>query len=164
MSRRYLNSLDFIWNKGFGKLDSNLIKETRYGTWRISWRWRQLSWRWRQLSWFIERSQPSRNNKSSSRPTPTQKGQIKDGKSVQYAIKDQLGNTKYVGSTNNPTRRASQHQQSGKMQQGDKLEIQSKAITKQQAERLEAGRLSGHRREHGKNPEGNRTNDGQYHK
>ena len=110
------------------------------------------------------RSNSSGHSKPSSRSAATPKGQIKRGKAVQYAIKGKTGETKYIGSTNNPTRRAAQHQQSGKMQPGDSLEVQSKPISRQQANRLAAGRLSGHRKTHGGNPERNHTNDGQYHK
>ena len=79
------------------------------------------------------RQQSSGNSKPSGRSTTAPKGQIKDGKAVQYAVKDKTGETKYIGSTNNPTRRAGQHQQSGKMQPGDSLEVQSKPISQQQA-------------------------------
>ncbi len=110
------------------------------------------------------RQQSSGHSKQSGRSATAPKGQIKGGKAVQYAIKGKTGETKYIGSTNNPTRRAAQHQQSGKMQPGESLEIQIKPISREQANRLEAGRMSGHRKAHGGNPERNHTNDGQYHK
>ena len=88
---------------------------------------------------------------------------VKGGKVVQYAIKGKSGETKYVGTTDNPTRRASQHQQSGKMQLGDRLEVQSRPLPRNKAENLERGRLKGHRQAQGRNPQHNTTNDGQYH-
>ena len=110
------------------------------------------------------RPQSSGRGRPAGHSKAAPKGQIKDGKAVQYAIKGKTGETKYIGSTNNPTRRAAQHQQSGKMKRGDRLEVQSKPVSRQQANSLEAGRLSGHRKAHGGNPERNHTNDGQYHK
>lgn len=101
-------------------------------------------------------------SRSGGRPQ-SRKGQIKGGKAVQYAIKGEDGQTKYLGSTNNPTRRASEHQKSGKMRPGDNLEVQSRAISRRKAEQLESGRLKGHRRTAGSNPQHNTTNDGQYH-
>ena len=91
------------------------------------------------------------------------KGQIKGGQAVQYAVKGKNGQTKYIGKTNNPRRRAVQHRESGKMGPNDKLEVQSKAISHGKAERLESGRLKGYRQEHGHNPQHNTTNDGQFH-
>ena len=93
----------------------------------------------------------------------TTKGQVRDGKVVQYAVKGKSGATKYVGTTNNPTRRAAQHQQSGKMQPGDSLEVQSRPLPRGKAENLESGRLKGHRQAQGRNPQHNTTNDGKYH-
>ena len=102
-----------------------------------------------------------RASKSARSTSP--KGQIiRRGKAVQYAVKDKGGQTKYIGSTNNPTRRAAEHHQSGKMRPGDKLEVQSRAISRGKAESLERGRLQGHRREHGRNPQHNVTSDGQF--
>ena len=91
------------------------------------------------------------------------KGQVNSGKTVQYAIQDSRGNTKYIGSTNNPTRRAAQHQQSGKMQPGDKLRVETKAIPRKVAEKAEAAKLASHRQNHGQNPRNNKTNDGRFH-
>ena len=94
----------------------------------------------------------------SSRP----KGQVRNGKVVQYAVQTQSGKTTYIGSTNNPTRRAAQHQQNGKMGTGDRLVVQSRPISRAKAERLESGRLHGHRQENGRNPRHNATRDGRY--
>ena len=108
------------------------------------------------------RSRSSGTQRGGSR-RQTQEGQVKDGKVVQYAVKDKNGKTTYIGSTNNPARRAAQHKASDKMRRGDTLEVQSRPITRGKAERLESGRLKGHRQQHGRNPQHNATNDGQYH-
>ena len=91
------------------------------------------------------------------------KGQINSGKTVQYSLQDSRGNTTYIGSTNNPTRRTAQHQQSGKMQPGDKLRVETKAIPRKVAEKVEAAKLASHRQNHGQNPRKNNTNDGRFH-
>lgn len=106
----------------------------------------------------------SRGGSRASRParSTSPRGQIRSGKAVQYAVKGRGGQTKYIGSTNNPTRRAAEHRKSGKMQPGDKLQVQSRAISRGKAESLERGRLQGHRREHGRNPKHNVTSDGQF--
>ena len=114
---------------------------------------------------------PSRSSGVSSRAgarrvgrnTQSTKGHIKEGKVVQYAVKNKAGQTTYIGSTNNPTRRAAQHLKSGKMQPSDKLQIQSRAIPRAKAEGLEKGRLEGHRRTNGRNPQHNVASDGQFH-
>ena len=108
------------------------------------------------------RSGGARAPRSSSRQQ-SPKGQIKDGRVVQYAVKGKNGQTRYIGTTNNPRRRAAQHRESGKIGPNDNLEVQSKAISRGKAERLESGRLKGHRQEHGSNPQHNTTKDGQYH-
>ena len=90
------------------------------------------------------------------------KGQIHSGKTVQYSIKDQSGSTKYIGTTDNPTRRASEHRQSGKIGQGDKLVVETRAISRSSAERVESAKLASHRQNHGKNPKHNTTNDGKF--
>ena len=57
------------------------------------------------------------------------KGQVKSRKAVQYSIKDRKGKTKYIGTTNNPTRRAAQHRKTGKLGQGDKLVVETSTRT-----------------------------------
>lgn len=110
------------------------------------------------------RSEGGRSQSSGSRSqNRSPKGQVKNGKSVQYAIKGENNETKYIGTTGNPRHRAAQHMESGKMQLGDRLEVQSRAIPREKAEGLEAGRLQGHRQTHGQNPKHNTTNDGKYH-
>jgi predicted GIY-YIG superfamily endonuclease len=91
------------------------------------------------------------------------KGQIRDGKAVQYSIKDQKGNTKYIGSTNNPTRRESEHRESGKVGRKDKLVVETRPVSRPSAEKVEKAKLRSHRQQHGKNPRHNTTNDGQFH-
>ena len=102
-----------------------------------------------------------RSSGSSSRARS--KGQVKSGKTVQYAIKDRRGNSTYSGTTNNPRRRASEHRKSGKFGKGDQLVVETRAITRKSAERVEAAKLASHRRQHRRNPKHNTTRDGKYH-
>lgn len=101
-----------------------------------------------------------------SRGRSLSKGKIRGGKSVQYAIIGPGGRgqkTKYIGTTNNPRRRAIEHLQNGKMSKGDRLVVQTKPISRKSALRVESSKLAAHRRQHGRNPRHNRTNDGGYH-
>ena len=107
--------------------------------------------------------QSSTRRSSSSRSSARPKGQIKSGKAVQYAIKNGKGDTKYIGTTNNPSRRAAEHQKTGKLGNGDKLVVQTRAISRKSGESVEAAKLASHRRQHGGNPKHNTTNDGKYH-
>ena len=111
------------------------------------------------------KSRPSSGSALSSAGSKgsTPKGQIKGGKTVQYSIKDSSGNTKYVGTTNNPSRRAAEHRQTGKMASGDKMAVETKAIPRQSSERVESAKIGAHRRTNGQNPQHNKTNDGRYH-
>ena len=102
-----------------------------------------------------------RSSGSSSRARS--KGQVKNGKAVQYAIKNRRGNSTYYGTTNNPRRRASEHSKTGKLGKGDRLVVETKAIPRKSAERVEAAKLASHRRQHRHNPKHNTTNDGKYH-
>ena len=77
---------------------------------------------------------------STPKQKPTPKGQVHNVKAVQYAIKDSNGTTKYIGTTNNPRRRAAQHKESGKVQAGDRLVVETRAVTRQQAERQESSK------------------------
>lgn len=90
-------------------------------------------------------------------------GQVKNGKAVQYSIKDRRGNSTYYGTTNNPRRRAAEHRKSGKLGKGDKLVVETRAIPRKSAERVEGAKLSTHRQQHGRNPKHNTTRDGKYH-
>ncbi len=91
------------------------------------------------------------------------KGQIRDGEVVQYSIKDPKGGTKYIGSTNNPARRATEHRESGKFGRSDKLVVETRPVSQTSAEKIEKAKLRSHRQQHGKNPRHNTTNDGQFH-
>ncbi|MXY20286.1 MAG: GIY-YIG nuclease family protein [Dehalococcoidia bacterium] len=103
------------------------------------------------------RRSSGRSGRSSS------KGQIKGGKSVQYAIEGSRGETKYIGTTNNPRQRAVEHRQKGKLGKGDRLVVETKPISRKSAERVESAKLASHRQQHGRNPKHNTTNDGRYH-
>ena len=100
---------------------------------------------------------------SSRRSGGRPKGQIKSEKKIQYAIEDNKGRPKYYGITNNPARRAAEHRKTGKLGRGDKLVVQTRAISQKSAERVEAAKLRSHRRRYGKNPKHNKTNDGKFH-
>lgn len=88
---------------------------------------------------------------------------MKSGKAVQYAIKDRRGKSTYYGTTNNPRRRAAEHMKSGKLGKGDRLVVETKAISRKSAEKVEAAKLASHRRQHRSNPKHNTTKDGKYH-
>jgi len=105
------------------------------------------------------RGRSSTGGTRSSRP----KGQVRKGKSVQYSIKGADGKTKYIGTTNNPSRRASQHKKSGKLGSGDRLVVETRPTTRSKAERVEKAKLKSFRQNNGRNPQHNRTNDGKYH-
>ena len=83
---------------------------------------------------------------------------------VQYSIKTSRGKTKYIGTTNNPRRRAAEHSKSGKLRKGDKFVVETRAVSRKSAESVEAGKLRTHRRQHGQNPKHNTTNDGRFHR
>lgn len=103
------------------------------------------------------------DSRSSGRSRSSSKGQVKGGKVVQYAIKDSKGKTKYYGTTNNPRQRAVEHRQSGKLGEGDELVVQTKAVSRKSAEKVESARLASHRRQYGRNPKHNISRDGKYH-
>ena len=105
----------------------------------------------------------SGRSSSGSTRSSSSKGRIGGGKAVQYSVKNSQGKTKYVGSTNNPRARAAQHKESGKMGAGDKLVVETRAINRRDAQRVEAAKIGTHRKQHGKNPLHNKTNDGQFH-
>ena len=104
------------------------------------------------------KSSPSKSS-SGSKP----KGQVGSGKVVQYSIKNPKGATTYVGTTNNPTRRAGEHRDSGKLGAGDKLVVETRAVSRSAAEKVESAKLGSHRRSQGSNPKHNVTNDGKFH-
>lgn len=92
-----------------------------------------------------------------------QKGQVKNGKSVQYSIEGADGKTKYIGTTNNPSRRAGQHKKSGKLGSGDRLVVETRPTSRSKVERVEKAKLKSFRQNNGRNPQHNVTNDGKYH-
>ncbi|MFD2177757.1 MULTISPECIES: GIY-YIG nuclease family protein [Veronia] len=65
----------------------------------------------------------------------------------------------YVGTTNNPDRRAKEHKSDGK--DFSKMEITSRKMTEDGAMKKEADRLKTYRKNHkNKNPQYNKDNDG----
>lgn len=105
----------------------------------------------------------SRRPSSGASRSNSTRGRVRDGKAVQYSIKDSRGGTKYVGTTNNPRARAAQHKETGKLGQGDKFVVETHPIKRKVAERVEAAKIGSHRRQHGSNPTHNKTNDGRFH-
>ena len=77
-----------------------------------------------------------------------------------YTLRDRWGRVKYVGITNNPRRRASEHRRSGKR---GEMRVETGSLSREGARRWERARLAGHRkRAGGKNPRYNKTRDGGY--
>ncbi len=107
----------------------------------------------------------SRRGRSSTGSTSSsrKKGKVKNGKSVQYSIKGADGQTKYIGTTNNPSRRAGQHKKSGKLGSGDRLVVETRPTFRSKAERVEKEKLKSFRQNNGRNPQHNVTNDGKHH-
>ena len=102
-------------------------------------------------------------SRSSSRGGRRPKGQVRGGKSVQYSIRSSGGRPKYYGVTNNPSRRAKQHRESGKLARGDRFRVETRPVSRTKAERVESAKLASHRRSHrGRNPQHNTTRSGQF--
>ena len=99
----------------------------------------------------------------STRGPTRRKGQIRAGKKVQYAIQSSRGNTKYIGTTNNPLRRTIEHLKAGKLGPKDKLVVQTRPISQKSAEGVETAKLASFRRKYGRNPKHNTTNNGRWH-
>ena len=77
-----------------------------------------------------------------------------------YTLRDRRGRVKYVGITNNPRRRASQHRRSGKR---GKLRVETGPLSRKRARRWEGAKMARHRKKTGgKNPRYNKTRDGGY--
>ena len=75
-----------------------------------------------------------------------------------YILRGRYGRINYVGVTNNPERRASEHKQAGKL---GKLKVETGPMLPTSAKRWEAQRLETYRRNHGGwNPRHNRTKSG----
>lgn len=69
------------------------------------------------------------------------------------------GKKVYIGESENPEERAEQHRQGGK--KFDRVNVTSRPMKKENAEKREADRLEAYRRGHGgKNPKYNKTDDG----
>jgi predicted GIY-YIG superfamily endonuclease len=82
-------------------------------------------------------------------------------KKVTYKlVKD--GKAKYIGTTNNPSRRNKEHSKSGKRY--DYLEVTSPRVNKKEAERRETRNLSSYKKATGKKPKYNKTSDGKFKK
>ena len=81
------------------------------------------------------------------------------GNGVQgYTLRGRNGKINYVGTTNNPGRRAAQHKSDGKSGQ---LQTETRPTSRGAAERWEASRLKTYRDNHGgKNPPHNKTQNG----
>ena len=75
-----------------------------------------------------------------------------------YTIRGRNNRINYVGSTNNPTRRAKEHERAGKR---GRLVVETKPMSRPAARRREAKRLADYRKRHqGRNPRDNRTRSG----
>lgn len=75
-----------------------------------------------------------------------------------YTIRGKGGRVKYVGITNNPRRRATQHRRSGKR---GRLQVETGGMSRGKARRWEGTRLARFRKSNrGKNPNYNKTRSG----
>ena len=75
-----------------------------------------------------------------------------------YTLRGRYGKINYVGTTNNPGRRAGEHKSDGK---SERLQTETRPTSRGAAERWEANRLKTYRDNHGgKNPPHNKTTDG----
>lgn len=111
------------------------------------------------MGWGSRGGGRSRSASRASRP----KGQVRRGKSVQYSIKSSRGRTKYIGVTNNPSRRAKAHRDSGKLARGDRFRVETRPVSREKAERVESAKLASYRSSHrGRNPQHNTTRSGQF--
>lgn len=100
--------------------------------------------------------------RSSSRSSKHGTGRSSEGDVVVYSNYDSRGRRTYIGSTNNPDRRAAQHIRSGKLRKGGKLVVESKPMSRRSAEKLEARKIQGYRRRTGRLSKHNKTPDGRY--
>ena len=75
-----------------------------------------------------------------------------------YTLRDRKGRITYVGVTNSPSRRATEHKQDGKR---GKLKVETRPMSRAAARRWERRRLAVYRKNHrGKNPVHNKTRSG----
>ena len=91
-----------------------------------------------------------------------QEKKMRKNQAVVYSIYDSRGKRTYIGSTNNPRRRAAQHARSRKLPRGSKLVVESAPMPRKSAQRLESQKLRGYRRRMHRLPRHNQTADGQY--
>ena len=85
-------------------------------------------------------------------------GRPSGGKAQGYTLRGPHGKINYVGTTNNPGRRAAEHKGEGK---SGNLRTETRPLSQGAAERWEANRLQTYRDNHGgKNPKHNRTKNG----
>ena len=105
------------------------------------------------------RSRPPVGSKKSSRSRT-----VKSSKNgvVTYSLYNSRGKRTYVGTTNNPERRAAQHARSGKLTKSGEMVVESKPMSRNAAERLEARKIQGYQRRTGRLPKHNKTANGQY--
>ena len=82
------------------------------------------------------------------------------GKAQGYTLRGKNNQIKYVGITNNPGRRASEHKAEGKS--GD-MNVETRKMARPAARKWEQKRLDTYRDNHGgKNPSQNRTRNGDW--
>lgn len=80
------------------------------------------------------------------------------GKAQGYTLRGKNNQIKYVGITNNPGRRASEHKAEGK---SGAMKVETRKISRPAARRWEQSRLDTYRDNHGgKNPPQNRSRGG----
>ena len=108
--------------------------------------------------------------RSSGRSRSTSRSARRSGSSrssargvVTYSIYNSSGKRTYIGSTNNPERRAAEHARDGRLTRGGEMVVESRPTSRDAAQRLEAKKIQGYRRRTGKLPRLNRTSDGQHH-
>ena len=83
------------------------------------------------------------------------------GKVQSYTLQGEHGRINYVGTTNNPARRAAEHQASGKP---GGMKVETPKLAPKAAGNWETNRLKTYRNNHGgQNPSYNQTRDGKRH-
>lgn len=99
---------------------------------------------------------------SSRKSSRSRTGTSSKNRVVAYSIYNSRGKRTYVGTTNNPERRAAQHARSGKLTKRGEMVVESNPMSRKAAEKLEARKIQGYQRRTGRLPRHNRTSDGQY--
>ena len=86
---------------------------------------------------------------------------LKNKAVVVYRIVNVMEDCMYIGVTNNPRLRMADHAITGKLWLGDRIEMMSNEVSREEGNRLEEAFLEQYRNEHdGMNPPRNRTKDG----